>query len=87
MFCSKKALHRLNNIRERFLRLTHQDYVSNFISLLVNANEKSIHQKCVEFLVIAVYKYLNELSPQIMNDIFKLISSKKYLYSKKCSFI
>ena len=44
MFCSKKAPHRLNNIHERSLCLMHQDHVSNFITLLVNANEKLIHQ-------------------------------------------
>ena len=56
MFCSKKALQRLNNKHERYLHLIHQDYVSNFTTLLVNANEKSIHQKCLEFLMIEVYK-------------------------------
>ena len=35
-------------------------------------NEKSVHQKCIEFLLIEVFKYLNGLSPNIMNTIFKL---------------
>ena len=56
MFCLKKALHRWNNIRETSLRLIHQGYVRNFITLLVNANEKSIHQKCLRFLIIEFYK-------------------------------
>ena len=71
-------LHRLNNIHERSLRLKQQCYVSNFITLLVNANEKSIPQKCIEFLLIEVHKYLNGLSPKIMNDIFKL---RKNIYN------
>ena len=78
MFCLKKALHGFNSIHERSLRPIHQDYASNFIILLVNANEKSIHQKCLEFLMIEVYKYLNGLSPQIMNDIFKF---RKNIYN------
>ena len=45
---------------------------TNFITLLFNANEKSVHQKRLEFLMIEVYKYLKDLSHQIMNDIFKL---------------
>ena len=69
--CLKKALHRLNNIYERSLRLKQQDQVSKSITLLVNANEKPIHEKCLEFLMIEVYKYLSGLPPQIMNDIFK----------------
>ena len=62
MFCSKEALHRLNNIHERSLRFIHQDYVSNFVTLLINANEKTIHQKCLEFLMIEGYRYLNDLT-------------------------
>ena len=69
MFCSKEALHRLNNIHDRSLCLIHQDYyVSNFITLFFDANEKSIHQKHLEILMIEGYKYLNGLSPQIMNQ-------------------
>ena len=71
MFCLNKALHKLNNIHERSLRFILQDYVSKFIKLLVSSNEKSIHQKCLQFLVAEVYKYLNSLSPQIMNAIFQ----------------
>ena len=78
MFCLKKALHGFSSIHERSLRPIHQDYASNFIILLVNANEKSIHQKCLEFLMIEVYKYLNGLSPQIINDIFKF---RKNIYN------
>ena len=55
MFCSKKALHKLNNIHERSLRLIHQDYVSNFVKFLVSA--KKI-KKCLEFLMIEGYKYV-----------------------------
>ena len=53
------------------LRLLQQNYRFECERLLDNANEKS-HQKCIEFLLIEVYKYLNSLSPDIMNTIFKL---------------
>ena len=72
MFCTKRSLRRLNNIHERCLRLIQQNYRSEFERLLENANEKSVHQKCIGFLLIEVYKYLNGLSPDIMNTIFKL---------------
>ena len=65
MFCSKKALHRLNNKHESSLHLMHQDYVSNIITVLLNT------PKYLEFLKREVYKYLNGLSSQIINDIFK----------------
>ena len=45
---------------------------TKFERLLNNANQKSVHQKCIKFLMIEVYKYLNGLSPDIMNTVFKL---------------
>ena len=65
MFSSEDALHRLNNIHEKSLRL---DHVSNFITLFVNANQKSIHKKFLKILMIKGNRYLNDLSPQIMNE-------------------
>ena len=65
MFGSEDALHRLNNIHEKSLRL---DHVSNFITLFVNANQKSIHKKFLKILMIKGNRYLIDLSPQIMNE-------------------
>ena len=65
MFGSEDALHRLNNIHEKSLRL---DHVSNFITLFVNANQKSIHKKFLKILMIKGNRHLNDLSPQIMNE-------------------
>ena len=53
------------------LRLVQQNYRSEFERLLENANEKLVYQKRIEFLLIEVYKYLNGVSPDIMNTIFK----------------
>ena len=58
MFCTKRSLCRINNTHERYLRLTQQNYRSEFERLLENANEKSVHRKCIEILLIEVYKYL-----------------------------
>ena len=63
---------------ERCLRLIQQNYTSDFEVLLENANEKPVHQKCLEILMIEVYKYVNVLSPDIIIDIFKL---RKNIYN------
>ena len=52
-----------------------QNYRSEFKRLLENANEKSVYQKCIEFLLIEVCKYLHGLSPDVMNTNFKLIQN------------
>ena len=75
MFCTKRSLCRISNIYERCLRLTQQNYRSEFERLLENANKKSVHQKCIVFLLIEAYKYLNGLSPDFMNTIFNLRQS------------
>ena len=72
MFCPKHSIGRINIIHERCLRLIQQNYASDFEVLLENANEKPVHQKCIELLMIKVYKYLSGLSPDIKSDIFKL---------------
>ena len=72
MFCAKHSIGRINSIHERCQRLIQQNFASDFEVLLENANEKQVHQKCIELLMIEIYKYLNGLSPNIMNDIFKL---------------
>ena len=43
------------------------------IACLVNANEKSIHEKCLEFPMMEVYKNLNGVSSRIMNDISEIV--------------
>ena len=72
MFCTKHSIGRINSTHERCLRLIQQNYTSYFEVLLEISNEKPVHQKCIELLMIEVYKYLNGLSPDIMSDIFKL---------------
>ena len=72
MFCTKLSLCRINNIHEHCLRLVQQNYRSEFERLSENANEISVHQKCIECLLIEVYKYLIGQSPEFMNTIFKL---------------
>ena len=72
MVSTKHSIGRITNIHERCLRLIQQNYTSDFEVLLENSNEKPVHQKCIELRMIEVYKYLNNVSPDIMSDIFKL---------------
>ena len=69
MFYTKHSIGRINSIHKQCLHLIHQNYASDFEVLLENTNEKPVHQKCIELLMIEVYKYLNGISPDIMSDI------------------
>ena len=72
MFCTKHAIGRINSIHERCPHLIQQNYASDLEVILENANQKQVHQKFIEYLMIEIYIYLNGLSPDIMSDIFKL---------------
>lgn len=71
MFCLKTSLKKMDKIHERSLRLVLDDYSSDFNDLLTLSN-MSIHQRCINFLMTEVFKYLNGLSPDLMNDVFVL---------------
>ena len=72
MFYSKKSTKKVNAVHERSLRINLNDYESPYPLLLEEAHHITLHPRCINSLMIEVYKYLNGHSPDIMNDIFML---------------
>ena len=72
MFCSKKSTKKINAAHERSLRITLNDYEPSYSLLLEEARQITFQQRCINSLMIEVYKYLNGYSSDIMNDVFKL---------------
>ena len=72
MLCARESNFRLNRVHEIALRIISKDYMSSFSDLLTLLNEKTIHQRCINFFLTKVFKYQNGLSPELMNDAFKL---------------
>ena len=52
--------------------------MTNFEKLLVKDNSVSIRHNNVDTLAIEMYKVTNDMSPEIMNDIFKLRENTRY---------
>ena len=77
MFCNRTSMQKINRIQERCLRLSQNDYTTNTNDLFVYTNEISTHQRCINFLLVEVYKVLNGLSPDIMKDVF-LVQNYSY---------
>ena len=71
MFCSKQSTKKINAVNGRSLRIIRNDYEFLYPLLLEEAHQITFHQRCINYLMIEVYKYLNGRSPDIMNDIFK----------------
>ena len=67
MFTLKGSNKRIDIINKRSLRLILNDYEASFYDMISTLNEKTIPQHCINVLLTEVYKYLNGLSPELMN--------------------
>ena len=78
MFHNRSLNNKINRLHERCLRIIYNDKHSNFEELLVKDNSVSIHHNNIHTLAIEMYKVANGMSPDIMNDIFKLRENTHY---------
>ena len=78
MFHNPSLNNKINRLHERCLRIICNEKYSNFEKLLAKDNSVSIHYNNVHTLAIEMYKVANGLSPDIMNDIFKLRENIHY---------
>ena len=61
-------MKKVNKIQQRYLRLMTNNYELSYEELLDLTNEISRHQRCLNSLMTELYKCLNELPPDIMNN-------------------
>ena len=60
----------MNNLQERALRIIHSHHDSSFFELLQMSNESTINTKNIKVLMTEIYRFLNDLSLPVINDIF-----------------
>ena len=72
MYCQRKSNNLINRIHERALRISYNDYESNFNQLLENDNSVTIHHRNIQALATEIYKTLTNLNPIFMKEIFSL---------------
>ena len=70
--------NKINRLHERSLRIVYSDQSSTFEELLERDKTFSIHHKNIQSLAIEIYKFVNGLSPEIMNSVFNLKENKRY---------
>ena len=70
MFHSRSLNNKINRIHERALRITYNDKSSSFQNLLEKDNSVTIHHRNIKILATETYKFLEGLSPPLMNEIF-----------------
>ena len=74
MFHSRKLNNRINRLHERVLRIIYKDYNSSFDDLRSRDNALTIHQRNIHKLMIEIFKVKIGASPEIMEDLFHIIS-------------
>ena len=67
---SRTLNKRINKIQERALRLVYNDKVSTFKQLLEKDKSVTVHDRNLQSLAIELYKLENNLSPNIMKQVF-----------------
>ena len=72
----KKSDHVIIKLQERVFEIIYNDFNSRFSETLEISNESTTHIRNIKALMTEISKCLNNLSFQIMNNIFK---SKKII--------
>ena len=74
-FSTQKQLQMMEKIQERVLRFLHNDYKSDYSTLLKISESVSMEVKRMRYLFVEIYKTLSNLSPNYMKDIFQVQQS------------
>ena len=72
MFCSRRSNSLVNNVHERALRIVSDDHNSSYSELLMTKKEHTIHQQNINVLMKEIYKFENNLSPPLIDDMFQV---------------
>ena len=69
-YCSSKSLKKIEKIQELSLRMLYSDYTSDYNQLLNKSTIASMEVKRLRNLTLEIFKTLNHLNPEYMQEIF-----------------
>ena len=79
MFHSRMLNEGINDIHERAPRIVYKDFNSSFQELLIEDNSLNIHHRNLQKRVTEIFEITNDLSPELMNDVFEFIEKPCFL--------
>ena len=78
MLHSRTMNNKINRLHERSLSIIQSDQSSTFEKLLERDGTFSIQLRNIQSLAIEIYKFVNDLSSEIMNIVFHLKENNRY---------
>ena len=87
MFHSCSLNNKINGLHERRLRIIYNDKRSSFEEILVKDNSFSVHHNNIHKMAIEMHKVANDITPEIINDVFKLRDETDYLLRHTKQFL
>ena len=86
MYHSRAKNNKINRLHERCLRIIYEDKASTFEQLLEKDSSVSIHTRNLRFLVVEMFKVVQDIAPTIINDLFPLKERGNYNLRRKLFF-
>ena len=78
MLHSRSNNNKIKHLHERCLRIVYQDKQSSYENLLVKDGTVSMHHRNIQALAIEMYKIKNDLSTEILSNIFTQRTQNHY---------
>ena len=72
MICSKMSNSLVNYALERYLRLVYDEHSSFYFELIMAKKKPVIHQDKNQSLIKEMFKFENDLSSPLIDDIFQV---------------
>ena len=79
--------NKVNRLHERCLRIIYNDKCSNFEELLNKDNSVSIHHHNIQALAIELYKVVNDISPEVISEVFQVRDMPYYNLRNNSQFL
>ena len=77
MFSTAKSLSKIESLQKRALRFLYNDYSISYEGLLEKAEKVKMNVYRLRNLYVEIYKTINKLNPEFMNNIFKVKENKR----------